>query len=106
MNTNYKHTDINFTRDIIPQINKLTADCFRAVYSEIDPNRRLNSFEIFGLDFMLDSQFNLYLIEVNTNPLIDTSSPFLLKLMPSMIENALRLVVHPLFPPPPDTNNT
>ena len=55
---------------------------------------------------MLDSHFNLYLIEVNTNPLIDQSNPFLEKLMPQMLENALRLVIDPLYPIQTDTTNS
>jgi D-alanine-D-alanine ligase-like ATP-grasp enzyme len=33
--------------------------------------------EIFGFDFFLDELFNVYLIEVNTNPCIEESSPLL-----------------------------
>jgi tubulin monoglycylase TTLL3/8 len=86
--------------DIIPQIKRVTSDCFRAVCNKIDPNRRQNTFEVFGLDFMLDENFNLYLIEVNTNPVLDMSNPVMTKLIPAMLDNALRLVVDPLFPPP------
>ena len=49
---------------------------------------------------MIDEAFKVYLIEVNTNPCLELSSPLLARLIPSMIENALRLVVDPLFPPP------
>jgi tubulin polyglutamylase TTLL1/tubulin monoglycylase TTLL3/8 len=39
----------------------------------VDPNKRNHCFEIFGYDFMLDEDFNVFLIEVNTNPCIETS---------------------------------
>ena len=45
----------------------------------------MTTFEIFGFDFMLDDQFNTYLIEVNTNPCIEESSPLLAKLIPRML---------------------
>lgn len=32
-----------------------------------------NQFEIFGYDFMIDENMRVYLIEVNTNPCLDTS---------------------------------
>ena len=32
-----------------------------------------NQFELFGYDFMIDSNFKVYLIEVNTNPSIETN---------------------------------
>ena len=95
-----RNHEVSFTRDIIPQIKRLTSDCFRAVCNKIDPNRRQNTFEIFGLDFMLDENFNLNLIEVNTNPVLDMSNPVMNKLVPAMLDNALRLVLDPLFTPP------
>ena len=55
-------------RDILPQFKKLTTDCFRATMGKMDPSKRVNTFEVYGLDFMLDENFKVYLIEVNTNP--------------------------------------
>lgn len=81
-------------------MNKLTTDIFRAVHGKADPKRRLNTFEVFGLDFMIDDEFKLYLIEVNTNPCLELSSPLLARLIPNMLENALKLAVDPLFQPP------
>lgn len=75
-------------------------DTFRAVYSKIDPKKRINTVEIFGYDFMFDDDFKVYLIEVNTNPCLELGCPLLARLIPTMVENALRLVVDPLFPPP------
>lgn len=73
---------------------------FRAVYCKIDPKKRINTFEIYGYDFMFDDDFKVYLIEVNTNPCLELGCPLLARLIPTMVENALRLVVDPLFPPP------
>jgi tubulin monoglycylase TTLL3/8 len=49
---------------------------------------------------MFDEDFKVFLIEVNTNPCLELSSPLLARLIPSMVENTLRIVVDPLFPPP------
>ena len=49
---------------------------------------------------MLDDEFKVYLIEVNTNPCLELGCPLLARLIPAMLENALRVVVDPLFPPP------
>jgi hypothetical protein len=70
------------------------------VYGKIDPKRRVNTFEIYGLDFMFDDEFKTYLIEVNTNPCLELGCPLLARLIPNMVENALRITVDPLFPPP------
>ena len=75
-------------------------DTFRGVYGKIDPKRRVNTFEIYGYDFMFDDDFKVYLIEVNTNPCLELGCPLLARLIPTMVENALRLSIDPLFPPP------
>ncbi len=36
-------------------------------------NKNRTSFELFGFDFMLDEDFRLWLIEVNTNPSLGSS---------------------------------
>ena len=36
---------------------------------------RENSYEIFGFDFMIDSTFNTWLIEVNKSPALEYSTP-------------------------------
>jgi tubulin polyglutamylase TTLL1/tubulin monoglycylase TTLL3/8 len=49
---------------------------------------------------MFDEEFKPYLIEVNTNPCLELSSPLLARLIPQMLENSFRIVADPLFPPP------
>ena len=71
----------------------------------MDPSRRQNSFEIFGYDFMLDEDLKPWLIEVNTNPCLELSSPYLARLIPAMVENSLKIAVDPVFMPPPVPNS-
>lgn len=49
---------------------------------------------------MFDDEFKPYLIEVNTNPCLELSSPLLARLIPNMLENSFRIVADPMFPPP------
>ena len=58
---------------------------FNAVRRSIDPHHRKYSFELFGYDFILDEDFNMFLIEVNTNPCIEESSSILKVLLPRML---------------------
>jgi len=81
-------------------MNKMTTDIFRACHGKLDPKRRLHCLEVFGLDFMIDDEFKPYLIEVNTNPCLELSSPLLARLIPNMLENALKIGLDCLFPPP------
>jgi hypothetical protein len=53
--------------------------------------------EIFGFDYFLDEQFNVYLIEVNTNPCIEESSPLLEELLPRMLDDAFSLTLDQIF---------
>ena len=56
--------------------------------------------EVFGLDFMICDEFRTYLIEVNTNPCLELASPLLARLIPTMLENALKISVDGYFIPP------
>ncbi len=60
---------------------------------------RAHGFEIFGYDFMVDRDFKVWLIEVNTNPCLDTAPVHLARIIPAMIENALKIVLDPMFIP-------
>lgn len=49
---------------------------------------------------MIDEDFHPWLIEINTNPCLELSCPLLGRIIPAMVENALRIGLDPLFPPP------
>jgi tubulin monoglycylase TTLL3/8 len=60
----------------------------------------MTSFELFGYDFMIDTDFNVWLIEVNTNPCLETGWVQLHRVIPPMIDNVFRIAVDPYFPEP------
>ena len=74
----------------MPQIRKLVTDSYRSVYGKIDPGRLHNTFELFGYDFMIDADFRLYLIEVNTNPCLEMTCPLLARIIPEVLDNTFR----------------
>ena len=49
---------------------------------------------------MIDCDFHPWLIEINTNPCLELSCPLLLEIIPPMIENALKIGLDSIFPPP------
>jgi hypothetical protein len=86
-------------------MKSLAQDSMRAVSRKVDPNRKAYTFEIYGYDFMIDEDLNPWIIEVNTNPCFELSSPYLARLIPRMVEDALKYAVDPIFPPPPVPNS-
>ena len=54
---------------------------------------------------MIDEDFKLYLIEVNTNPCLEISCPLLARIIPEVLDNTFRLVLDPIFPSPDLSSN-
>jgi hypothetical protein len=49
---------------------------------------------------MLDDDFKLNLIEVNTNPCLEISCPLLARIIPEVLDNVFRVVLDPIFHQP------
>ena len=54
-------------------------------------------FEIFGYDFIVDNNFKPWILEINDNPGLAISSPVIEKLVPRMLDDALRLTIDKIF---------
>ena len=100
LNHNYGELKINFQQHILGQIKQIMTDTIRATYSKLDPRKIGSCFEVLGYDFMIDEDFKLYLIEVNTNPCLETDSPLLSRIIPELIHATFKLVLDPIFPCP------
>ena len=64
-----------------------------SVKNKINKNERKYCFEIFGYDFLIDEKTNVWLIEINTNPCIEESSPLLKQYLYRMIDDSLKLTL-------------
>ena len=89
--------DIDVRKCFIEKFKKIVEVSMKAVKKSININLRKGSFEIFGYDFLLDEELNPYLLEINTNPGLEISSPLISKLIPRMIDDALRLTIDEVF---------
>ena len=88
------HSKINFKKDIYPKIVRiirLTGGA--AKKGKMNFMNFKNCFEIFGYDFILDEYYIPYLLEVNSNPGLEFSSPLIKQLLPRMIDDAFRLTI-------------
>ena len=93
----YSEKNYNIKNNLIPQIKEIIKLTMRSAKYKINKSRRNYQFEIFGYDFMMDSEFNLFLIEINTNPGLEESSPWIKLIVPRMLDDALRLTIDHLF---------
>ena len=96
---NYPQKNYKLKRDLMKQIKEIISISMRSGKNKINKNGRSHQFEIFGYDFMLDADFNAFLIEINTNPGLEISSPWIQIVVPRMLDDALRLTVDKVFEP-------
>lgn len=74
-------------------MNAIATSAIHASALSLDPHKRTNNFEVFGLDFMIDADYKVWLIEVNTNPCLETTCPVLSKIIPNFIEHAFQYLL-------------
>ena len=76
----------------------LAKDTIAATSSKIHNTEQNFCFEIFGLDYMIDQNGKVWLIQVNRNPCLETSTSLLCRIISNMIDDAFRIALDPLFP--------
>ena len=94
----YKDKKVNVREHIMNQVKYIVELTMKSVKEKINPNKRNFCFEIFGYDFMMDINLNVYLLEINTNPGLEISSPWIKAIVPRMVDDALRLTIDEVFP--------
>ena len=93
-----ENNKFDFRKEIYPKFVEIVKYTALSVRNKININNINHCFEIFGYDFMMDDDKNVFLIEINTNPGLEISSDIIAELVPRMIDNALLLTVDELFP--------
>lgn len=91
---------VSVREDIVEDIKFVVAKTMDSVKRKLDPNKRNGCFELFGYDFMVDNDLTVWLIEVNTNPCLETSSRLLGGLLPRVLDDAFKLTIDKDFPNP------
>ena len=66
----------------MPRIQDLVIDTFLSVRTTMNPNKRKDVFELFGFDFIIDEDFRVWLLEVNTNPYLGMPNKYIEELLP------------------------
>ena len=98
--------NVDFEEKILPKMREAIKDTLIAFWYRIQsltdqPDSLkpiLNQFELFGYDFMIDDDLNVYLIEVNTNPCLETTAcPLLNRLITQILDQTFKLAVDPFL---------
>ena len=90
---NYSESNISLAQDLIPKMKESIVTSFRAAEKWLFKENRKSQFELFGYDFIIDEDFEVWLIEINTNPCLEESSKLLSHLIPRMIDDAFKLTL-------------
>jgi Tubulin-tyrosine ligase family len=65
---------VDFGRQVWPQIREAVRISTLSCAHLLNPNKRMYSYEIYGYDFMIDSNCKTWMIEINTNPSLTESN--------------------------------
>jgi len=94
--------EIDFYQILNDDVVPIIETSFKSVDGKLNPNSKKHCFEIYGYDFMIDELLRPWLIEVNTNPCLEETSAILKEFLPRMIDDAFKLTIDVLYPPPKD----
>lgn len=87
----------DFDDFILPKMKYYAAICLYSARKKFNTAKRKYCFELFGLDYILDSDLNVFLIECNTNPCIEESSKILKTLLPRMLDDMFKLTIDQVY---------
>ncbi|KAH3667769.1 hypothetical protein WICMUC_005301 [Wickerhamomyces mucosus] len=84
---------------IFTQIKEITGELFRAAINvdKINFQPLENAFEIYGLDFIIDSELNVSVLEVNAFPDFKQTGDDLKSLIYELFDSVVRKCVYPFF---------
>lgn len=106
LNETFPEYNLTLEEHFLPRMKDIIIDCFLSVRWKMNPNRRKGVFELFGFDFLLDEDFRVWLIEINTNPYLGTPNKAMEVLVPKMIDDLFKLTVDQVVKPKNETRSS
>ncbi|XP_004407488.1 PREDICTED: inactive polyglycylase TTLL10 [Odobenus rosmarus divergens] len=73
------------------QMQQIMAHCFQAVKSKL--HCKLGYFDLIGCDFLIDENFKVWLLEMNSNPALHTNCEVLKEVIPGVVMETLDLAI-------------
>eukprot|EP01016_Furgasonia_blochmanni_P013144 TRINITY_DN16657_c0_g1_i1.p1 TRINITY_DN16657_c0_g1~~TRINITY_DN16657_c0_g1_i1.p1 ORF type:complete len:272 (+),score=56.10 TRINITY_DN16657_c0_g1_i1:63-878(+) len=80
-----------FYDDIQPRMKQIITWSLESVQDMLD--NRKNCVELYGYDFMIDDQYNPWLIEINSSPAMDYSTAVTERLVKLVMEDTVKVIV-------------
>jgi tubulin monoglycylase TTLL3/8 len=78
--------------DLVEKIKNVVINSLESVQDMFELKRG-QPFELFGYDIMVDDDLNCWLIEVNSSPALDYSTPITERLVKMVSEDTIKVVV-------------
>jgi len=86
----YNGQDV-FSEKIKPRMKQIVTWSLECVQDMVENSK--NSMELYGYDFMIDENLNSWLIEINSSPAMDYSTPVTERLVKLVMEDTAKVVV-------------
>ena len=83
--------DALWHRKILPRMKQAVAWSLMSVQDMV--NHREGSHELYGYDFMVDAEYNVWLIEVNSSPAMDYSTSITERLVKSVLPDTMKVIL-------------
>lgn len=78
-----------FKNSIYPAMKQCFTAAVLMLQNKMD-KKNLNSFELYGADYVVTEDFNAWLIEINSNPALFSSTPITRVMCPQVLEDVIK----------------
>ena len=99
LKSTFPEYNLMFNTHFLPRIKDLMIDTYLSCKKSIHKDKKKHMFELLGFDFLIDEDFRVWLLEVNTNPYLGVPNPYIETLLPEMLDDMLEITVDTVIPP-------